>query len=201
MPRVFLHFPDTVYNCYGCHLIHWLPPYFLSSFFNCVPPGGLWSSSSFFSFWCLCHCKFVGPVLVHSTIMYMSDHLSSSLLPLSALFGSSSVLTRSCHWTMQVFFHLLPCHHHPLFVFHVSHPYSKTGATSVLYSFRFVLLEVFLEHQILFSVENAPLVVRVCFSGLLYHLSPISQISELIYFFYSLSSYKNHFLVLCINCH
>ena len=114
MPRVFLHFPDTVYSCYGCHLIHWLPPYFLSSFFNCVPPGGLWSSSSSFSFWCLCHCKFVGPVLVHSTIMYMSDHLSSSLLPLSALFGSSSVLTRSCHWTMQVFFHLLPCHHHPL---------------------------------------------------------------------------------------
>lgn len=201
MPRVFLHFSDTVYSCYGCHLIQWLPPYFLSSFFNCVPPGGLWSSSSSFSFWCLCHCKFVGPVLVHSTIMYMSDHLSSSLLPLSALFGSSSVLTRSCHWTMQVFFHLLPCHHHLLFVFHVSHPYSKTGATSVLYSFRFVLLEVFLEHQILFNVENAPLVVRVCFSGLLYHLSPISQISELTYFFYSLSSYKNHFLVLCINCH
>ena len=104
-------------------------------------------------------------------------------------------------WTMQVFFHLLPCHHHPLFVFHVSHPYSKTGAIGVLYSFRFVLLEVFLEHQILFNVENAPLVVRVCFSGLLYHLSPISQISELTYFFYSLSSYKNHFLVLCINCH
>ena len=79
---------------------------------------------------------------------------------------------------MLVFFHLLPCHHRPLFVFHVSQTYSKTGETSVLYSLRFVLLEMFSEHQILCNLENAPLVVRVCFSGLLYHLSAISQISN-----------------------
>ena len=96
MPRVFLHFLDTVYSCYGCHLIQWLPPYFLSSFFNCVPPGGLWSSSSSFSFWCLCHCKFVGPVLVHSTIMYMSDHLkifaSSPICSCWSRFSTDTVL-------------------------------------------------------------------------------------------------------------
>ena len=132
--------------------------------------------------------QFCGPcfgfVLVQSCICLIIFHLSSPVCSFWFLFSTDMVLPldHACILSSSA----LPSSF-------ICFLYSKTGATTVLYSLRFVLLEMFLEHQILFNLDNAALAVRVCFSGLLYHLSPykcISQIKELIYFFYSLSSYK-----------
>ena len=43
-----------------------LPSCFCPFLLNCVPPGGFWSSSSSFSFWCPSHCYVAVIVLVLS---------------------------------------------------------------------------------------------------------------------------------------
>ena len=46
------------------HFVPWFLSCFLSFFFNRAPPVGLWSSSSFVSFWCPSHCCVAVVVLV-----------------------------------------------------------------------------------------------------------------------------------------
>ena len=123
---------------------------------------------------------------------------------MSALSNSSSVLTWFCHWICRILRrHLLWNTSTDLssssFIFHVSHLYSRTGTTSVLYSLSFVLLKMFFECQILFNLTNALLTFESPFFRSSWHL-PLynyklykcsSQVSELMYFIcYSLSSYS-----------
>ena len=77
-----------------------LPSCFCPFLFNCLPPGGFWSSSSSFSFWCPSHCYVAVIVLVLSqyTVQSFSICATSPLFNLqiafmSALSSSSSVLT------------------------------------------------------------------------------------------------------------
>ena len=129
-----------------------------------------------------------------------------------ALSSSSSVLIWFWHWICRILRrHLLwnisTALSFCLFTFHVSHLYSRTstGTTGVLYSLSSVLLRMFFDFQILFNLTMYSSTFESPFFRSSYHL-PLyklykcsSQVSELIYFCYSLSSYHNHFLVLCIN--
>lgn len=107
--------PRGTYSCEACteslHLSRLAAKVFASShdchpasscpfLFNCVPPGGFWSSSSSFSFWCPSHCYVAVIVLVLSqyTVQSSSICAASPLFNLliafmSALFSSSSVLS------------------------------------------------------------------------------------------------------------
>ena len=129
-----------------------------------------------------------------------------------ALSSSSSVLIWFWHWICRILRrHLLwntsTTLSFSLFTFHVSHLYSRpsTGSTtSVLYSLSFAFLKMFFDFQILFNLTMYSSTFESPFFRSLY--LPLyklykcsSQVSELIYFCYSLSSYHNHFLVLCNN--
>ena len=120
----------------------------------------------------LCCSRCFGPVLVYvqSSSIYAASLLFSQVSYLLFLSSSSSVLAWSCHWICRILRrHLLSntstALSSPLFIFHVSHPYSRTGTTSVLYSLSFVLLRVVFERQILFNLTNALLAFESLFFG------------------------------------
>ena len=86
----------------------------------------------------------------------------------------------------------------PSFIFQVSHLYSKTGSTSILYSVSFVLLEMLL--LVLFSLRSELWLLRVFCPGPSYHLPPYKlwlQKTEL-HIFNALSIDINPFRISCI---
>ena len=137
-------FPSIpVLRC-SAHLSPGLPPCFGPLLFYCAPPGCFWRAQLSFSFplgsmselqhshcqvvvWACVHCITISFFVFFTQALFVSPSSSSLLLILSyhLIF---IIHLRHRFWNTSIFLALTS------FVFHVSHPYIRTGLTNVLYS-------------------------------------------------------------------